>query len=237
MVKSRRSVIDEKDRYGGFIPRADVATRPVQVDLDIDPDAELSFSRPVRSATTERPAPRQSESPYSNADYSAVPRLKPASRRKRRTVARETEDIMPSIKTQAYMTEIPREEEQIEEKETKQEKPLLNVKSKALLVVYIAAAVILATVVMITGISLSRANARVSALEGAIDGRNAVIAEQVAELGLLENDATLTGLATELGMTHVSTATEIELLPPVEPVEYAPRTNWFDKFCDWISGL
>lgn len=236
MVKTRRSIVDEKDRYGGYIPRADIEREPVEVDLNVDPDTELSFSRksPVENAQ------REQKSPYSSADYGRtaefVGNVAYPTRRKR-TVPRQPEDIMPSIKTQAYMTEKPQEIEQPVARKEKEKKTVLNAKSKAMLAVYIAAVVVLAVVVIATGLALSSGTAKLDALESAVAGRNAIIADQMTELNGLENESTLTGMATDLGMVKSDVATEIELLPVVEPVDYQPRTNWFDRFCDWLSNL
>lgn len=236
MVRVRRSVVEEKDRYGGYIQRNDTERKPVEVDLNVDPDIELSFSRrPTPVESTER-----RELPYAPVEYTERYAKKvDAPTRRKRTVPREPEDIMPSIKTRAYMTEQPQEYVEPETTEYKEpkKKAMLSVKSKVMLAVYIAAVVVLAAVVLATGISLSASTARVTALEGLVAERNAVIAEQVADLAALENDATLTGLATELGMQKVNAATEIELLPEVAPVTYEARTNWFDKLCDWLSNL
>ena len=231
MVKTRRSITEEKDRYGGYIPRTDVSREPVEVDLDVDPDTELTFSRrtPVieeRERRTYAPVERPA-SPYSGV---------PAPTRRKRTVPRESEDIMPSIKTQAYMAEKPQQEERrVEMREPK--KSVMSAKAKAMLCIYVAAVVLLAVVVIATGLALSSGAARVSALEEAVAGRNAVIAEQMSELATLENESTLTGMATDKGMVKGDVATEIELLPVVGATEYAPRTNWFDKFCDWLNQL
>lgn len=238
MVRVRRAVTEEKDRYGGYMPRVDTERdrEPVEVDLNVDPDVELSFSRRTPAETPVRESRR---SPYSQADYAKTQYAGKvaAPTRRKRTVPREPEDIMPSIKTQAYMTEKPQEIEQPVERKEKQSKPLLSAKSKALLLVYVAAVVLLAVVVIATGLSLSASTARVTALEEAVANRNAVIAQQMNELSNLENQSTLTGMATELGMQKADVATEIELLPVAETVEYAPRTNWFDRFCDWLSNI
>ena len=47
----------------------------------------------------------------------------------------------------------------------------------------------------------------------------------------------ITGAAVEGGMEKVTNTTEVELLPSAEPMKYEGRTNWFDKFCDWLSGI
>lgn len=143
---------------------------------------------------------------------------------------------MPSIKTQAYMTEQPQEEERPAVRR-EPHKAVLSAKAKAMLIVYVAAVVLMAVVVIATGLALSAGTARVRTLEEAVAGRNAIIAEQMTELATLENQSTLTGMATEKGMVKADVATEIELLPVVASPDYAPRTNWFDKFCDWLNQL
>lgn len=238
MIMTRRQINNEKDRYGGYIQRTDAPKDTVEVDLDVDPEVELSFSRRTPAAPVrEREVPVQKPL-YSTSDYGKTAEYVgnvAYPTRKKRTVPRETEDVMPSIKTQAYMTEKPEVTPAPVEK--KEKKAVLGAKTKAMLAVYVAAVVILAVVVIATGLALSSGTASLSALERGIAERNRIIAGQVSDLTSLENDATITGMATDQGMKKADVATEIELLPVVDTPDYSARTNWFDRFCDWLSKI
>ena len=49
MIKTSRQIRTEEDRFGGYIPRTEPSRRNVEVDLNVDPDKELSFSRRASS--------------------------------------------------------------------------------------------------------------------------------------------------------------------------------------------
>lgn len=233
MIKTTRQIRTEEDRFGGYIPRAETGRRNVEVDLNVNPDTELHFSR--REAFVEpeiespvRPEPKREEPLYSTREN---PRATVAAPTRKRTAAKlPAEDVMPTIRTEAEPTTerampAPRNES------------LLSRRTKIMLAVYSAIAVVLAVIVIATGIALSSGTARVTALEQTVAARNETLAAQTAEILNLENDTMLTGLAVRQGMTKVSSVTEFDLLPVVDQVEVTARTNWFDRFCDWLSNI
>lgn len=112
-----------------------------------------------------------------------------------------------------------------------------SVVSKALLAVYVLIVAVIVAVVIATGITISGMTASVSALEAELALKNAEIVTASAELKALDNSATVTGQATELGMKRPTSLTEIELLPTAEPITYEARTNWFDVLCDGLSDV
>ena len=91
--------------------------------------------------------------------------------------------------------------------------------------------------VIATGIALSSSTASVASLEAQVAARNATIAEQTSQILALEDDTLLSGMATEQGMSHVSSVTEFELLPVEDAPAVTANTNWFDRFCDWLSKI
>lgn len=232
MVKTTRQIKTEEDRFGGYIPRTESGRRNVEVDLNVDPDTELSFSRrtfvePEYHETKTEPA--KEESIYSTLDKPRRTVNPPV--RKPAATKRAAEDVMPSIRTR---------EEPDRATETQpygKSSGLLGSRAKVLLAVYVTVAVILAAIVIATGIVLSTSSSAVASLEQAVEARNAVIAEQNAEILNLENDTMLSGMAVENGMSSVSSVTEFDLLPVYEPAQITETTNWFDKFCDWLGKI
>ena len=147
---------------------------------------------------------------------------------------RESEDVMPSIKTRAYMTEKPEEIEKVSRSESKEG---LQSKTKLMLAIYVATVIVLAAIVIATGIAISGAENSVSSLEYQLSQKNAVIAGQQAEIAALGDDTYLTGAAVENGMQKVDNAIEVDLIDLGGTVDYEARTNWFDKFSDWLSKI
>lgn len=233
MIKTTRQIRTEEDRFGGYIPRVETARKNVEVDLNVNPDTELRFSR--REAFVEpevdasvRPEPKREEPLYSTRENPRATVAAPA--RKRTTAKLPAEDVMPTIRTEAEPTV---------ERATpaRRSDSLLSRRTKVMLAVYSAIAVVLAAIVIATGIALSSGTARVTVLEQTVAARNEILAAQTTEILNLENDTMLTGLAVQQGMTKVNSVTEFDLLPVVDPVEMTARTNWFDRFCDWLSNI
>ena len=115
------------------------------------------------------------------------------------------DELMPTIKSDNRL-------EEKEERETRK----LSSKTKVMLCVYMATALILALIVLATGLAIGSAS------------------KEVAYLG---DELTITGAATELGMVKTDGATEIELIDYVDGASYEARTGAFDKFCDFVSKV
>ena len=47
----------------------------------------------------------------------------------------------------------------------------------------------------------------------------------------------IVGAAVGEGMEKIKLPAEVQLIPTTEPVKYEGRTNWFDKFCDFLSKI
>ena len=246
MITTRRQVVNEQDRYGGYASQP-VSRINVEVDeeRDIRPDDFVRYNsrRSAPVAETERRDMVDTEVRYSARpmypgldEYVGLPETsaKPSSKSARKRVPRESEDVMPSIKTRAYMTEKPEEVETVRRAESKEG---MSRKAKIMLSVYVATVIILAAIVIATGVAISGAESGVSSLEYELANKNAIIMNQQAEITALGNDTYLTGAAVEQGMQKVENATEVDLAQLTSPADYEARTNWFDKFCDWLSKI
>lgn len=136
------------------------------------------------------------------------------------------DEFMPTIKS----------DNRLEEKE-EQETRKLSSKTKVMLCVYMATALILALIVLATGLAIGGASKEVAVLENEVKFQSAQLAETDVKLAYLGDDLTITGAATELGMVKNDGATEVELLDYVDGVNYEARTGAFDKLCDLISKV
>lgn len=125
----------------------------------------------------------------------------------------------------------------VPKEEPKQEVQKLSSKAKVMLVVYMATALILALIVLATGLAITGASKEVSALESEVRTQSAVLAESEAMLSHLSDDVTITGAAANLGMVKTENATEIELIELTDKTSYEERTNGFDRFCDFLSRI
>ncbi len=246
MLKTRRQIITEQDRFGGYSSRQPVREQPSRNRYEIlDENEFIRDEKPYYGETSRYDARAESnvsvqekesslyssrgDYEYETAEYVEQPVHTRVPRRRKR----EIESVMPSIRTRAARDASVNA--QVEE--SGKTKPATSVKTKAVLAVYAAVVVVLAAIVIATGIAISGASASVAALESELQMKNEIVLQKNAELAALEDDTTLAGLATELGMNKPASKTEIELLPMNEAVSYEAVTNWFDKLCDWLSNL
>ncbi len=135
-------------------------------------------------------------------------------------------DLMPVIKSDEAA-------EESEQKDTQK----LSSKAKIMLCVYLATALILALIVLATGLAITGTSKEVAALENEVKTQSALLADSEAMLSHLSDDLTITGSATEMGMVKTEDATKIELIKISDKTSYEERTNAFDRFCDFISGI
>ena len=135
-------------------------------------------------------------------------------------------DLMPVIKSDETA-------EESEQKDTQK----ISSKAKIMLCVYLATALILALIVLATGLAITGTSKEVAALENEVKTQSALLADSEAMLSHLSDDLTITGSATEMGMVKTEDATKIELIKISDKTSYEERTNAFDRFCDFISGI
>ena len=136
------------------------------------------------------------------------------------------DELMPTIKSDNRL-------EEKEERETRK----LSSKTKVMLCVYMATALILALIVLATGLAIGSASKEVASLESEVKFQSEQLAETDVKLSYLGDELTITGAATELGMVKTDGATEIELIDYVDGASYEARTGAFDKFCDFVSKV
>ncbi len=137
-----------------------------------------------------------------------------------------SEELMPSVKTKP--------EEDTQQLSIRQK---METRTKAMLAVYLLVVVALAAIVIATGVAINAANARVVSLNRDIEARNSTIIEQTTDLELLNNETFIKGSAYDNGLVEAHEPIQIELLPVGESTNYQRSTNWFDKFCDFMSRI
>lgn len=264
MVTTKRQINTEKDRFGNF--RSESRRSPfmydsVKTDLIDTPSADeyvphssivisdpdyttvsnREGSQPVAAeAETEKTVRAPAEQPlYTTLEtYGSVKQQKPAAAAHpvKERKSHEREDIMPSIKTRAYVSETPKVD--IAPQAQRRERKALEPRQKVLLTIYVAIAIALAVAVIATGVSISGTQARITEITEQIAQKQVVLAEQEQTIALLTNEATIRDAAVANGM--VSTDKAVYTASRVDKVIYPqaePHTNSFDEFCNWLSKI
>ena len=190
-------------------------------EVDIDNGNTVTATAVKRITAQERtftvPSEIEVEAPVINAQTTTT----------RITPALEQDELMPVV----------RRKEEYEEVEEKKESRALSSRTKAMVFVYMATALILALIVLATGLAITSANSEVAALESEVRTQSVVLAESENALAHYGDDLTITGSATEMGMVKNEGATQVELVKLNDSVSYNARTNAFDRFCDFLSKI
>lgn len=248
MVVSKRQMKVESDRYGGFgneSMRFDSITAPSDLDLEDDVIVSDSGTEEMDIVSKKQTAIRQEE--QAATVTAPTTRTDLPKRQIKEKKERNLEDLMPSIKTRAYMSDSEEavHDEQIEEQVVAEraaspvrERYALTKRMKVAAVIYIAVALALAVAVISVGVSISQTSASVDALTASIAQKQAILAAGEAELADKLDEDAIRRAAEELGMVAAEDPA-IEV-PTVEKSDYPmpePHTNGFDEFCDWLAGL
>ena len=212
MVTVKRKISNETERYGGF----------AEIEVNEAP------AMPV-TPVVDKPGDSFREAQYKQAERDYYTNLQPTTvQEPQATEAVATppaSDVMFKIHTTNPSAK------------QKEEKQKMDSKTKLILGVYLAVILVLSALVIATGVSLSSAGSRVENLQNEIAVRNAVLAEQIDEIARLSDEDAIRGRAYENGMENAQSNGNIELLPMGDAPTYEGTTNWFDSFCDWLSGV
>ena len=240
MLRTTRQIRTEEDRFGGYSNNASASAKRTRFETeeeDAFPRTNEPFYADIPTPVKQRPQTTggETDSIYSKRqsvqNYPDTAEFVGSSYIRRPSGTRkDNESVMPTVKTRKVL-------EETEDRQPVRKQRAMSVKTKAMLGIYAAVVVVLAAIVIATGIAIGGMGATVEALEAEISYKNTVVTQQSAELAALDNSTMVTGEAVELGMTRPDTVNGIELLPMGETVNYEARTNWFDKFCDWLSKL
>ncbi|MCL2676093.1 MAG: hypothetical protein FWE84_05915 [Firmicutes bacterium] len=143
---------------------------------------------------------------------------------KREVFVKPREEMMPSIKKESVAAPAV--------------KQTVSTKAKVLLAAYVIIAVVLAAVVIGTGIALTEIGERNLDTSGKIGEVNTLIDAQSGPLALVRSDEYQIGVAaTQYGMEFVNEVVKVQLVPEVVVASYGATGGWFDNLCDWLSNL
>ena len=230
---ARSAVISDYDNIGNFAAPSveqnrNVGNSLIMTDADVDiRNAQPQTAQPTY--TTLNVAPPVTERPIA----AEVP-----PRPVREQAPREREDILPTVKTRKYATENRAEEEKPAEAAVRREHRALQPRTKVLLCVYVAVALVLAIEVIATGVSISRATAQADSMILQINQKQAIIVEQEKELATALDADAIRGKAEQMGMVSAGDPTYTAPdAPSYEYPEADEHTNWFDKLCEWTSKI
>ncbi len=253
MVTTKRQIRKDSDRFGGYYGaesngstlisdyETDITAserRPsgmIMTDIDTDITMKAPIAQPKVLYTTLDSA--RTEVPQAPIEQPiALPK------REKKELRREKEDLLPTVKTRAYATEnsIQEQEEQVEADTVvrKRNHRALDTKTKVLLFVYVAVALALAIAVIMTGVSISSASAEADIYSARISRNQEIINVQQNEFNDLLSAENIRDKAQDLGM--IQAGSPEYSVDPIESVGYpnaTERTDWFDKFCDWMSKV
>lgn len=250
MITTKRQIRRDTDRFGGY--GTESARSAVISDYDkignyVEPSAERNYNVGNSLIMTDADVDIRNAEPQ-QPTYTTLASAPPAVENKPATdipprpvkeqAPREREDILPTVKTRKYATEQHAEDAKPAESTVRRTHRALAPRTKLLVCVYIAVALVLAIAVIATGVSISRATAQADVMVGQIAQKQAIIAEQEKTLATALDADAIRGKAEQLGMVSASEPTYTAPdSPTVEYPEADPRTNWFDKFCEWTSKV
>ncbi len=234
MVSTRRQVINEQDRYGGF--ESVTAKEPVQAKEEFASSTiEVQAPAYTQNFTYSEPAKEQTRSfRYTENAKRYAPEAEVEVREEKVKVRRNREDLMPSIRKERKEKAV---EEVSEQTALREERESLSTRTKVVLAVYLAIVVILAAVVIGTGIAITGSTAAVSRLETQVSVKQETLLQQTQTLNMITDETFLKGKAAEKNMINTVNPTVVTPAETIEPVIYKSRTNWFDKICDWLCGF
>lgn len=264
MISSRRRVVNENDRYGGYSSQPTFGAEVdnyndsrVELDLDYDYSSDRnsranSYSSNRTSSYSDRISSSRDTSPVSYSprlDYeeydnrvNTVSIPAPTYKSRKTPKRRDAEELMPSIKTRSYSRSSNESEEVLEKIEKKprarvSQKQETSSNTKLMLGIYLAVILILAAVVIGTGVAINSSSASIDSLENQVSIKNDELTKTIFELEKITDDTYIMGAASQNGMEKIDSIAEIELIEEYIPVQYEARTNWFDKFCDWLGSI
>ncbi len=256
MVQTKRQIIRDTDRFGGYgvqTSRDTDGSRELYTDFTpsdissvknngssgkvfVSDEPMLSAMPPITAAPKVAP---KADNLYTTRETMASPEVLPKREKQSKPVRRE--DIMPSIKTRAYVSEAPAavpQEPKVEAVKEHRARTNLDSKTKVMLIVYVAVALALAIAVIATGVSISRATARAQSVMDEIAQKQAVIVEQKEKIANITNDSTIRDEAIKNGMVESQgPAYSVDAAEKIDYPTPEPHTNGFDKFADAFGGF
>jgi len=242
MVKTKRAIVIDDDRYGGYIKRFEAQGRYAQGhEVQYDDAKTYDYSDLVGHSFSTEP---ETASQYaSERQVHQIPRLqahtiqRPSKYIDDTVAATQTMDSGRIKRNAEFMPSVKEKQKQATQKKGGVIRNASATKGLPLsLIVYITAVVVLATAVIATGLIMANVSNNASALEQSRNYLAEQLAENQAELALTYNEDTLREAAEGLGMTQTTNTYSTSLLPMSETQEYASTSNWFDRLVRFFTG-
>lgn len=241
MVTTKRQITKDSERYGHYTDNnsallfdyditnvdsiKDEGVSDAATDIDTDITNKEPAAAPQMTYTTIAPS------------IEKTPETVTLPPREKREMPHNQEDVLPTLKTQAYANIKPEAvETEKREKTPAARKGAMSGKMKLMLVAYVVVALALAIAVIVTGASISTASAAADSYSTRISQNQRKLSEQEEKLASMLDADAIRERAEELGMVQ---AGEPEYtVDGVESVGYpeaTPRSDMFDKILDWFS--
>ena len=238
MMTIRRKVVTEQDRYGGYAmgPRTVVVPEEKQETYSTF-SFDTRLAPAVEEVKTEAPVETRREEPVAAPTHSVESVIEYSKRPYTPAVPQTSAPAPARQAKKAPRKEVMFEIRQPSPAEAEEPRAKVSGRMKVYLGVYLVVAAVLAVLVIATGIAVSNVTADADRLQSEIAVQNEVLAAQNAEILRLTDIDRITGKAVNNGMKKMENAKEVELLPTSDPMVYEGRTNWFDRFCDWLSKI
>ncbi|MCH5165447.1 MAG: hypothetical protein J1G01_03495 [Clostridiales bacterium] len=247
MITTKRQIRNESDRFGGYVTENNRSPLISKFDniRNVEPSETSSNSvgsgktvaevdMNIKNTEIKQPLYTTIAAPQNAVTKSVELPKRPVKEEK----PKEREDILPTVKTRKYATENVAASEEKAAAPVRRERRALDARTKVLLCVYIAVAIVLAIAVIATGVSISKASAQADMISRQVVQKQSIIREQEAALAGLLDDDVIRAKAMEQGM--VQAGDPEYTAPSTETVEYpeaTEHTNAFDEFCDWMSKM
>lgn len=149
--------------------------------------------------------------------------------------AAEQESLLPSEKTMQYA---PKDKELGKvkfENFASSEKVVSKNAKKGIFALYTTIVVVIAILIAATGVMISTLSKDISNLENQIAQKQAIIAEQSAELSKFNDDDYIYVKAKDSGMIENNEKHRVKLIPIAEDTQDRAKANWFDRLTDYIG--
>lgn len=231
MIKNKRQITQEKDRYGGFIDNSDDnfghSMKTIQeqeinseiIELANDSEAQIDEARKIRVT-----------SDYNSTTEDYVTNLGSKSKDKDIPAKKTSQPVLHEIVRQSDTDEAVRSEPISIVKEQK-----LSGRAKKALALYIVLFLAIAIAVIVSGVVLSGIAADISDYENTIESQKETIRLQNEQLGALSDEAVIKDKAEDMGMVVVEDSSSYEQLEIVEPTE--DKSGVFDSIRDWLNSI
>lgn len=157
--------------------------------------------------------------------------------RYKKLFAEKESELKPSEKTMQYAEK--KTDEKVKEFKLSKNEAVKSVSNarKGLITLYVTIVVVIAVLIATTGMMISTLSQDISAMEQEISQKQNYIATKSAELSKYNDDDYIYAKAKEQGMNENDQVTTIKLIPVDIKSEPQGGSNWFDKLCDFLSGV